>query len=89
MIARANTDRDYYTVPEVARRIRVNTRKVMTWIRSGRLRAINVGGGAQRPRYRVAKCDLEIFLATLDITPAPVQSRRQRPRQTEVIEFVK
>lgn len=53
---------DSLTPPQVARLLKVNPDKVLTWIRSGKLHAVNVTvkpGG--RPRYRIAMSDLEAF----------------------------
>ncbi len=50
------------TPPQVAKQLGVNADKILAWIRSGELTAINVAqnlGG--RPRYRVTSQDLEQF----------------------------
>lgn len=61
------------TVPEVAKHLRIRPDKVLSWIRSGRLRGYNVAEKENgRPRYRVNLDDLEAFLQTRAITtPAP------------------
>jgi hypothetical protein len=53
----------YLTPPEIGRRLRVTPERVIGWIKSGQLRACNVGDGAIRPRWRIAAADLETFLA--------------------------
>ena len=53
---------DSLTPPQVARRLGVNPDKVLSWIRSGELPAVNVTtkpGG--RPKYRIAPADLDTF----------------------------
>lgn len=72
------------TVPEVAKHLRVRPDKVLSWIRSGRLRGYDVAekeGG--HPRYRVNPADLEAFLqGRATSTPSPVRrprKARQRP----------
>jgi len=50
------------TVPEVAKFLRVSPDKVLSWIRSGRLRGYNVAEKENgRPKYRVNPEDLEVF----------------------------
>ena len=47
------------------------------WIAAGGLKAANVGGGPQRPRYRIARPDLDTFLASRTRQPKPVKRRRR------------
>jgi hypothetical protein len=81
--------RTKFTPPEVARRWGVDAAKVIAWIRSGELRAIDAAtrrGG--RPRYlidAVAIADFEALRAT--VPPAPRAVRRRRSRPAEVVEF--
>ena len=50
------------TVPEVAKFLRVRPDKVLSWIRSGRLRGYNVAEREKgRPKYRVNPSDLDAF----------------------------
>jgi len=69
------------TVPEVAKLLRVRQTKVLSWIRSGRLRGYNVTERENgRPKYRVNPNDLEAFTKRrmpLQATPVgrPVGSR--------------
>ena len=76
------------TVADVMRRYAVTEWTVLTWIRTGQLRAFNVGRnqGAKRPRWRVTAAALEEFEAKR--TPAsPVPSTRRAQRPADVIEF--
>lgn len=61
------------TVPEVAKFLRVSPDKVLSWIRSGRLRGYNVAERENgRPKYRVNPDDLQSFMQQRAITqPAP------------------
>jgi excisionase family DNA binding protein len=61
------------TVPEVAKFLRVRPDKVLSWIRSGRLRGYNVAERESgRPKYRVNPDDLEAFMQQRAIIqPAP------------------
>ena len=52
-----------YTVSQVARLLGVNTDKVRLWIATDELRAVNVGRGRHRPRWRIFEKDLDDFLA--------------------------
>jgi excisionase family DNA binding protein len=60
-------------VPEVARFLRVRPDKVLSWIRSGRLRGYNVAEHETgRPKYRVNPEDLEAFmLMRVPLQPTP------------------
>ena len=67
------------TPPEVARLFRVDVHKVLTWIRNGELRAVNVAarlGG--RPRYRIDREDLAAFERRRQVQPPPPVIRRPR-----------
>jgi excisionase family DNA binding protein len=61
------------TVPEVAKLLRVSPDKVLSWIRSGRLRGYNIAERENgRPKYRVNPDDLQSFTQQRAITqPAP------------------
>lgn len=54
----------YQTVKEVAERLKVAEATVRYWIRSGELRAINVGKG-----WRIADADLKWFLTRHETAP--------------------
>ena len=66
------------TVSEAARLLRVNRGKVLGWIASGRLRAMNTAKGQGRPRYRIARTDLDVFLIGRTRQPAIMPARRRR-----------
>jgi excisionase family DNA binding protein len=61
------------TVPEVAKLLRVRPDKVLSWIRSGRLRGYNITERENgRPKYRINQSDLDVFAQQRAITqPAP------------------
>ncbi len=72
------------TVPEVAKFLRVRPDKVLSWIRSGRLRGYNVAEKENgRPKYRVNPEDLEAFAKMrMPFQPVPLgrpPGRRQIP----------
>jgi len=78
------------TPPEVGRRWGISPEKVVGWIRSGELRAINVAtrrGG--RPRFLIDIVDLAAFEAARAVSPPPRPASRPRRRKTssDIIEF--
>jgi transposase len=79
-----------HTVQDIQRRYGVTVHTVLTWIRSGELRAVNVGRrpGAKKPRWRVTEAALEAFEQLRTPTPPPPRARR-RKRNYEVHEFYK
>jgi excisionase family DNA binding protein len=85
----ATLDRErWLTPPAIARRLGVHPDKIVSWLKSGELRGVDVAtrlGG--RPRYRVDPDDLEDFLERRAVTPPPPKQRRRRRSQTDVIEF--
>jgi excisionase family DNA binding protein len=77
------------TVPEVAKHLRVSPDKVLGWIRSGRLRAMNISeteGG--RPKYRVGREDLDAFLQGRSFTAQPVRKGRPAGRRKSSLPVV-
>ena len=77
----------YMTPPAVAERYGVEPAKILTWIRSGELRAVNVAtttGG--RPRWKVSPADLALFEAARAAGPTPKVTRRRR-KTPGIIEF--
>ena len=71
------------TVPEVARILRVRRNKVLAWIKTSALKAVNiterVGG---RPKYRIRRDDLDAFL-TLRNTVQAVKLGRPKDAPTQ------
>jgi excisionase family DNA binding protein len=76
-----STPRDVLTVTQAARLLQVSRDKVLGWINSGRLPAMNTGGRS-RPRYRVARGDLDGFLSS-GHTRRSCDKPARRPRATE------
>ena len=69
----------YLTPPQIAERYGVDPQKIISWIRRGELRALNVAavtGG--RPRYRISPADLAIFEASRSVQPPAPRVRRRR-----------
>ncbi len=78
----------YLTPPQVAQRFGIDPSKVINWIRSGELHAINVStstGG--RPRFRISPSDLAIFEAARSAAPMPKITRCRRRKQAGITEY--
>ena len=76
------------TPPEVARRYRISPEKVVGWIRSGELRAIDVSArSSSRPRYRIDPDDLAAFEERRRVVPAPEPGRRRRKHNPNITEY--
>ncbi|WP_428308171.1 helix-turn-helix domain-containing protein [Lacipirellula sp.] len=69
------TEPDALTPPEVAKRLGVTPETVIGWIKSGQLKASNVGKGVAKPRYKIQPANLERFMASR-------QSESPTPRTT-------
>jgi len=84
----AKENQHVFTPPEVARRLRVKADKIIRWIRSGELRAIDVSthAGIGRPRFRIELADLLAFEAKREVKPRVKTHRRRKP-DSEIIEF--
>ena len=66
------------TPPQVAKRLAVKPDKILSWIRSGRLRAVDVGNGRRRPRFRIDPSDLADFLEARRVQPPARRGRKPR-----------
>jgi excisionase family DNA binding protein len=75
------------TVAEVAKLLRINRGKVLGWVTSGRLKAVNTAKGPGRPRYRIARADLDLFLAGRTRRPETRPPQHRRRPDPDVIEF--
>ena len=75
-----NEKADSLTPPQVAKRLGVNADKVLSWIRSGELSAVNVTikpGG--RPKYRITAADLDTFKNRRSPQPRIKPKRAAKP----------
>jgi hypothetical protein len=74
------------TPPAVARRYGVSPDKVLTWIRLGELRGVNIATNPSgRPRYVVDEADLAAFEHRRAVHRTQAPPRRRRA--ANVIEF--
>lgn len=70
------------TVAAVAKRYGIGIKKVIAWIKSGELKAINVALkiDARKPRYLIDEADLEAFEQARRVIPeTPKVKRTSRP----------
>ncbi len=69
---------EFLTPPEAAKLLRVQHGKIMAWIRSSELAAVNVAANKHgRPLYRIAKAAWEAFLASRANAPLGRAVRRK------------
>ena len=81
-------ERTKLTPPEVARQWGVSIDKVLTWIRTGELRAVNLATRLSgRPRYRIDINDLRDFEQHRAVVPPPPPQRTRKKPPTDVIQF--
>lgn len=80
-----------FTVKDLCQRFGVREHTVLAWIRSGELKAINVGRepGKKKPRWRVTPEALAAFEAARTATPDPPKVRRRRRKPDDTVEFYK
>ncbi len=75
------------TPPQLAKDYGVNPDKVLAWIHSGELRAVNVAAKPNgRPRWRIKAEDLEAFELRRSAVPTKT-TRRRRRASPGIIEF--
>jgi hypothetical protein len=83
----SNATRQYFRPPELARRWGVSDDKVIRFIKSGELEAIDLSTERnKRPRYAVSREAVESFELRRQVSPAPKPQRRKRQSQ-DVVEF--
>ncbi len=83
------SERTKLSPPQIAKRWGIHPRRVLSWIRSGELRAINISEGGQRPRYLVDVADLVAFESRRSVLPSDGKTSRggRRGTQTDVVDF--
>jgi hypothetical protein len=80
----------FFTVPQIAEMLGTDQKKVIGWIDSSELVAINIAKNPRgaRPRWRILQSEFERFLQARQSQPAtPTPPRRRKPEG--VIEFFK
>ena len=79
----------HFTPPAIAKAYGIKPEKVIAWIKSGELPAINVATRPTgRPRFVVSETDLSTFEARRSAKPIPKSVRRERQKRSDVIEFI-
>ena len=81
-----------FTVRDIQERYGgIGEHTVLGWIKSGELKAINVGRrlGSKKPRWRVTQEALDAFEAMRTATPPVPVTRRRKRQPADVIEFYK
>lgn len=81
--------RSKLTPPQLAKQWGISPDKILAFIRSGELSAIDISSrrGSPRPRYLIDRRDIEAFeLARAVIPPAP-KIRRRRRRDPAITEY--
>ena len=81
------TDTRAITPPAIAKRYGIHVSRVLAWIRSGQIEAINVGDGPLRPRWRILPDALEAFEARRAARPATKATRRRRKADPTITEY--
>lgn len=79
-----------FTVADIRKRYGVSEPTVLTWIRTGAIKAINITRtpGAKRATWRITQAAIDAFeLARTTTQPRPI-TRRQKPA-ADVVEFYK
>lgn len=80
----------YVSPPQLAKRYGVEPAKVLCWIRSGELRAVNVATRPNgRPRFKIAEADVLVFENRRSGKPDPKPQRQRRQPAGNVIQFFK
>ena len=84
----AQQGRTKLTPPQLAQRYGCKPSKIIAWIRSGELRAIDSSTrpGVGRPRYLIDLADVAIFEERRTVKPAKTVTKR-RPKQSNVTEY--
>lgn len=78
------------TPPQLAKRWGVAPAKVVAWILSGELRAINAATNpnGERPRYLIDVSDVDLFeRSRAVVAPRPAAKQRRRPKPATVTTF--
>jgi excisionase family DNA binding protein len=73
-------DRAYLSPPQYAKQLGIQAEKVLRWIRSGELKAVNVAqnSGVGRPRWRISAQEIQRFELSRSNTSPPQRPRRAR-----------
>lgn len=89
MATKNATPRRKRSVPVLARQEGIGPKKIIEWIRTGELRAINLARKPDgRPRYAIDDADWEAFERSREVKPdAPPVRKLQRRASADTKEF--
>jgi len=72
----------------LARRYGVEPEKILHWIRSGELRAVNIATRPTgRPRFLIDEADVLVFEERRVARPPAISPRRRRAEPERMVEF--
>jgi len=71
------------TPPQVAKQLGVAPETVISWIKSGHLKASNVGKGLQKPRFKITPNDLATFLKQQQPESPPARNALPKKSSTK------
>jgi hypothetical protein len=73
--------------PALARQWGIDVQKVLHWVKTGELKAINIARDRSgRPRYAIDLADVQIFELSRQVEP-PAPKVRRRRADSSVIQF--
>jgi hypothetical protein len=76
------------TPPALAKRWGVDSHKVVQWIKTGELPAIDASSRqGRRPRFLIDEADIKAFEQRRAVVPPDTPTRQRRRRAGDVIEF--
>ena len=82
-----SSEREYLTPPQVSALLGVGHEKLLAWIHSGELRAVDLSATrGKRPRWRISRQALDDFLSRRSASP-PAKPRQRRRQPDNVITF--
>lgn len=67
----------WLTVSQVAESLQVGTKKVVTWIATGKLFAIDISERG-RSNYRICPASFQTLVMSMSVTPIPTRVRGRR-----------
>ena len=74
----------HFTPPQAAKPLQLDPDYLRDEIRAGRLRAVQLGRGTKRPRYRIPESAIQEWLKGREVQPPAPKPRRKRKERPEV-----
>lgn len=71
---------------QVAAYLGIGLDKVLAWIHSGKIRAVDVGGVPGKPRFKITPEALEAFLESRKVVATVAPKKRRTPRPAGWVE---